>query len=89
MQTYDTQERNWMESMVTFTGVTAVPETNFVCESLSAAHLAHSHEHLLCMKIRAQNTNSRTSLMHIMLIIFAIDVWMHVCWQCDPTTVLS
>ena len=77
-----------MESMATSTGVTAVPEINS-CESLSAAYLAHFHEHFLCMKIRAQNTNSRTSLMHIMLIIFAIDVWMHVCWQCDPTTVLS
>jgi hypothetical protein len=49
-----------MKSMVTSTGVTAVPEINS-CESLSAAYLAHFHEHLLRMKFMAQITNSRTS----------------------------
>jgi hypothetical protein len=77
-----------MESMVTSTGVTAVPEINS-CQSLFAAHLAHFHEHLLCTKFMAQNTNSCTSLMHILLIILAIYVWLHVYWQCDPTPVLS
>jgi hypothetical protein len=77
-----------MESKVTSTGVTAVPEIN-LCESLFAAHLVHSYEHLLCTNFMAQNTNSRTSLMHILLIIIATDVWLHVCWQCAPTTALS
>ena len=75
-----------MESMATSTGVTAVPEINS-CESLSAAYLAHSHEHLLRMKFMAQSTNSH-KLMHTILIILAIGVWLHVCWQYNPIIAL-
>ncbi len=77
-----------MECAVTSIGVTAVSKINSH-KFLAAAHLMYAHEHIIRMEFHGTEYQLPYKLMHILSIILAMGVRLHVRRQYNHTLALS
>jgi hypothetical protein len=77
-----------MEGAVTSIGVTVVSVINSH-KSLAAAHVTYAHEHIIRMEFHGTEYQLPYKLMHILSIILAMSVRLHVRRQYNHVTALS